>query len=408
MADKKCEKCGNARTNTYKESLPRIVALCDTCWRNFSWARTDRSSLWEQDNSGFVTGFIAGHIPAYPDNAVYQRALGIRALFRLRAIRVRQRTSMERSFVARDGDIHLASDLLNEPYEKVKKLVLVADISPGISAMEARMEKILEEMPIYRRYLKYIVGPGVVSLAGLVGETESARNILCWRHSGKMGPKSKLFLHCEHGKGEDLADALRVSRPNERVYGIRAFPSSSNLCGFFGLGFREGGMFTSDGQKKMWYISDRPSAGEQLRTSLLRKTLIVQYLAGSFEKVPKTKRGEDTPWVQHYTDEKDLKAAQWRKEFRYTPPPVCSACIASKCKHCEGSGKWEKVREQEQGIWVCRCHQSGYWFGSPAHLRAHALRETASLFLKLYWHVARHLEGLDETPRHPLATLHLH
>ena len=270
------------------------------------------------------------------------------------------------------------------------------------------MEKLLEETPIYTRYLQYITGPGVVSLAGLVGEIESARNILCWRHQGKMGPKPKLFLHCEHGKGEDLADALRVSRPNERVYGIQAFPSSGNLCGFFGLGFREAGVRTDDGQEVPWFISDRPSSGEELHTSLLRKTLVVQYLAGSFEKVPKTKRGEDTPWVQHYVDEKELKAAEWRKAFRFNPPPACSACVASKCDNCQGAGKWEKPPDPDQALWVCRCHKSGYWFGSPAHLRSHALRETASLFLKLYWHVARHLEGLDEAPRHPLATLHLH
>ena len=153
MAEKKCEKCGEARTNQYKQGLPRTVALCDTCWRNFAWARADRSSLWDQDNAGFVTGFIAGHIPAYPNNTVYQRALGIRALFRLRAIRVRQRTSIERSFTSRDGDVHLASDLLHEPYDKLKKQILVADVSPGISAMEARMEKLLEETPIYNRYL---------------------------------------------------------------------------------------------------------------------------------------------------------------------------------------------------------------------------------------------------------------
>lgn len=46
-------------------------------------------------------------------------------------------------------------------------------------------------------------------------------------------------------------------------------------------------------------------------------------------------------------------------------------------------------------------------FGSPSHIRNHALGKTASFFLDLLFHTWRYLEGVGEEPRHEMAKMFL-
>ncbi|MFH1612005.1 MAG: hypothetical protein ABH887_01950 [bacterium] len=409
MEEKGCKRCGEGKGNTYKKGLPRSVVLCDGCYKKFAWARVERKSLWNNDPNGFIDGYIKGAISPYPDNEDYQRRLALRALYRLRNKRVKQRVAMARSFQARKDDVILASKILGEKFEKTAKKILpgiplVADtmneVSSGIIAIEGRMKKLLEQDLVYTRYLKNIDGPGVVVCAGLIGEIGSARTLLCTQHWRGGFTRPRLLSECEHGKDIELSEALLVSHPSQRAYGADAFPTTGNLRSFFGLGFRESGAMGGDGEK--WLFRNNPVAGGDLNYSRLRKTLVVEYLGGTFER----KLG--TAYNELYKQEKEQKLLQWRQWFADRPPKVCSACSASGCKKCDNhSGKWERPKKSDQAIWVCRCHSSGYWFGSPMHVRNHARGKAASIFLDLLLHSWKFIEGTGEDVNHELAKMHL-
>lgn len=405
---KGCERCKVNPPNVYKKGLPRSVSLCDPCWTKFNWARVDRQSVWEADNGAFLEGFLRGDIPPYPESdPLFRLRLAMRSVYRLREKRVLQRVALTRSFSSRSDDLHLAAEILDEPFKKLRDKVLVEEVSPGISAMEGRLEKSLKLDPVYTRYLKNVndahCGPGVITLAGILGEIGSARAVLCFRHerNGKTAPR--LFHNCEHGRGAKPSEAMLVSQPNQRVKGIWSFPTGGDLRSFFGLGFsKTGGSFPAPpGVDSSWYVRSKMESGGELAISLARKKLVVEFLAGSIEKA----KNPDNPWNKFLQEEKVRKKEEWKTRFAENPPPVCTACRVSGCEKCGNfTGNWERPGDPEQVIWVCRCHEKGYWFGSDNHLRNHARGKIASVFLDFLFHTWRYIEGSGEAPYHPLAT----
>lgn len=400
-----CERCGNSFHNEYKRGLPREVKLCDGCWTDFCWARIDRPSLNEQNPAGFLTGFIKGVISPHLDDPAYKRRRAIRAGFRLRRRQVGYRGSMDRSYKARENDITIICDLLNEDPKKLKEVVLRETVS-GISALEARLQKLLDADPVYTSYFGNIPGiKGPVVSAGIIGEIGVKRTVLCWQHERGGQARPRLLSLCEHGSGKALDEVLAVSRPSERVSGIRAFPTSSDLTAFFGINFDEAGTFANDaGAEEPWYVAHAPSKGEALDYDTKRKAFIIQHVGGVVEKLP---NDPAFPWKEFYTAEKEAKRQEWERRFVKVPPPRCSPCMRMHCQACGERGNWEKVDPDKDGIWVCRCHDFGYWFGSTTHLQAHGLRVVGKTVLDLGFHAWRYIEGLDAPPHHPLAVPYL-
>lgn len=408
MIKEGCQRCGWKVANSYSKDsagrkLPKKIVLCPGCYKNFVWACAEHPFLWEKDPAGFIEGYLGGRVLPYPDDANYKRRLALRGLWRLRAIRVRQRQAYRVALEARQNDIRLAAELLGEPLDKLMKKALLGEAPKGISATESRMLALLEEDPVYSLYLKNIkevdkesTGPGVVVFSGLIGEIGAAKTLLCWHHERNGILRPKIFKECEHSREETLDQRLIISKPNERAYGISAFPTSSNLRSYFGLGFQR--ILSKDGSNE-WWVRAKPSRGGRLAHSLTRKTLAIEFLAGAFEKKPKDRA--PFPWEEVLIKAKEDQLIKWRNQYADRPPSLCTACIISNCR-CGGSGRWQRS-ESGSALWVCWCHDNGYWFGSPKHIRYHALGKTASLFLDILYHVWRHIEGRGEMPRHPLA-----
>ena len=400
-----CERCHSGLANTYKSGLPREVKFCDACWKKFCWARIDRPVLWEQNPLSFLTGFVRGVISSHPDDPTFRRREALRAGYRLRRSQVGYRASFRRSYEARMDDVSLISDILGEDPKKIRDQILRETIS-GVSALEARLQRLLNQDPVYTNYLENIPGiRGPVISAGLIGEIGVARTVLCWQHERGGQARPRLLSLCEHGKERGLDEVLAISRPSERVSGIRAFPTSSDLTSFFGINFDEAGTFTNDdGIEEPWYVAHAPSKGGDLDYDPQRKAFVIQHLGGVVEKLP---NDGSAPWKIFYLEQKEMKAQEWRRRFATVPPPRCSPCMKMHCNACNERGDWQKVAPDGDGIWVCRCHGNGYWFGGTAHLQAHGLRVVGKTCLDLLFHTWRYIEGLDAPPHHLLAAQYL-
>lgn len=412
--DSNCERCDSSQfVNTYQKGLPHQVKLCPGCWKNLTWARTEHPGLWSENEREFLESYLQKGVSPYPDDPDFKRRLAIRALVRLRHKRLGQIGAMEKSCEARADDIQLAAEFLEESPEELKDKFIKQAEDERIGPMGARIQKLLDMDPVYNRYLKNIrmghgSGPGTIACGWLLGEIGAARTILCLQHK-----RPKPLTVCEHGRKdgsleidpEEFAEAILISTPNQRAYGINAFPSGGDLRSFFGLGFIETGATLPSGDP--WYLRAKlSSAHQKTKYSRIRKTAVVEYLAGSFEKIPKA-ISPRPPFAEFLDKEKISKAEEWGKRFKDTPPEICSACFLMGCKACfETKGRWEKPKDGN-ALWVCQCHDGGYWFGSPAHLRNHARGKLASLFLDLLRHAWRYLELDDEKPYHSLAAQYL-
>ena len=407
MADEArgCERCHTGFSNTYERGLHRKVQMCDGCWKKFVWARIDRPTLWQNDPKEFLEGYVRGHISSHPDDPTYRRREALRAGFRVRRSQVGYRSSMRRSYEAREDDMALVSEILGEDPKKLKDQIMKETIS-GVSALEARLMRLLREDPVYTQYLGNIPGiKGPVISAGLIGEIGVARTVLCWEHERGGQPRPRLLSLCEHGKEKAIDEVLAISRPSQRVAGIRAFPTSSDLTAFFGINFDEAGTFTNDdGENEPWYVAHAPSKGGDLDYDPKRKAFAIQHLGGVIEKQP---NDPSFPWKQFYLHQKELKLQQWVRRFSKTPPPRCSPCMRMHCETCGERGNWEKVAADKDGLWVCHCHANGYWFGGTSHLQAHTKRVAGKTCIDLVFHAWRYIEGLDAPPHHPLAAQYL-
>lgn len=279
---------------------------------------------------------------------------------------------------------------------------MLHESSAGITALESRLKELVRQDPVYDRYLRHINdfdepgrgGPGVVIYAVLLGEAGSARSLWCFDHVKANVVAPQLRDRCSHSKQEVFDERLLISSPSERRLGVASFPSSPHMAQFFGVGLQEsGGMYQNGDALHDWNVRTFATKGQKRCNDPVRKTFVCEHLPMSFNWMSAEAK-KDHPWARLLLEEQTAKRAYWARVFDTTPPPRCTACMRSGCKKCENfSGKWELPEDREASLWVCRCHDSGYYFASHEHLRRHAYGKLGRRFLDLLYHAALFIEG---------------
>ena len=399
---KKCERCGFSPAFVYSDEdiVPRSVRFCQSCFDQYVWARRLTPTVYDQDPNAFLKGFLMGEIQGIPDDPDFLRRYRLRILSRMQKTWVRKRVSLQRSFVSRSSILYTAMG--KDQSDRLVKLTAKLFDSER-SLLLAEIRQLLKDEPMWTDFFKKIEGVGEATAAYIIGEIGAQQTLLCPNHKR---PKPVTACGCVEWGSMDYHRTVLFDATRVQAFGIQAFPSSSDLKGYFGLGLIDLSKHANTKLDGPFFVANRIQRESQVNVQRSRLSLVLQDLAGSILK-------QNGPWRVFYDRKKERVLRSWWAKYGDTPPPVCTLCWQSKCERCLKkfgrnehnevvyAGEWEPGPQRKNGYphWVCT--HGGHHFGRKQSVHDTALRALASKVLDSLYHFWRHVELGEEPIRDP-------
>jgi hypothetical protein len=390
-----CERagCENTFVSTYKspDIFPRPVKLCNPCYTEYLYALRFAAMDFQQDRDGFLEAYLGWKIRGIPSDENFRRRFALRNLARSQKKLAEELKSAKQSYSARAGQL---IGIL--PAERIQELGKSIEETFNIrkKAILKEIQELLEQEPLWTHFFAHIFGEPNQTAAYIIGEIGAAQTLYCPRHKN---PKPFTSCGCYIRDSQEYEQAIAFSSTLVYASGIEAFPSSSDLLAFFGLGLQpilvENGAglqpaLGPDGQP--WRVREGTRKGDDLHINLRRKSVVIADLAGAL-----IRQGEDNPWYQLYKELKQKQLEKWQARFSQNPPPACRMCYLARCPKCErGEFSWEPGDQQKEGYphWVCTHSDTGHHFGTKKHIDECGKSQLAATILKALYHRWRHLE----------------